>query len=368
MSILFPTSVVGSLPRPPFVLDLIHGRPPLAPDDYERRMQAAVRYAVAMQEHAGLDVLTDGEWWRKSYIGVIAELARGFELGTLPDGRPFTLVTDKLAPKTPGFIAREVTFLKTLTRRLVKSTLPSPALLGERMWSPDQSARAYPNRNDFVRDCVPVLRRELELIRDAGADIAQIDDPHLCLFVDPAVRAKYPDPDAAAGFAVDMINAVVDGVKGIKLAVHLCRRAGGRARGEVAHEGGYGPILSHLNRLKVHHLTMEFTSPAAGDKAVFRQLRDDFEIGLGCVGVTPGVVDSAETIASRVREALKFLPADRITLNPDCGFAPGSGAVVSMDEAYQKLCNEVEAARMLRDEAGSQAESRPMAVRSKLRG
>jgi 5-methyltetrahydropteroyltriglutamate--homocysteine methyltransferase len=350
MKTLFPTSVVGSLPRPAFVLDLINDRPPLPPADYERRMQAAVRFAVATQEQAGIDVITDGEWWRKSYIGVIAELAHGFELGALPDGRPFTLVVDKLAPKTPGFIAREVSFLKTITRRLVKSTLPSPALLGERMWDAVKSGRAYPRRDDFVRACVPVLRRELELVRDAGADIAQIDDPHLCLFVDPEVRAKYPDPDAAAAFAVDMINEVVSGVSGITIAVHLCRRAGGRARGEVAHGGGYGPIIPHLNRLKVHHLTMEFTTPSAGDMAVFHDLRA--EIGLGCVDVTPGRIDSAETIAGRVRQALKHLAPERITLNPDCGFAPGSGAVVSMDEAYRKLCNEAGAARMLRAEFG----------------
>src|SRR5215212_832532 len=226
---LFPTSVVGSLPRPAFVLDLINDRPPLSEERYAHEMQAAVRYAVAMQEHAGLDVVTDGEWWRKSYIGVIAELAHGFELGTAPDGRPMTVVADQLAPKKPGFIAREVTFLKTITNRLIKSTLPSPALLGERMWSAEKSSKAYPNCDDFVRACVPVLRRELELVRDAGADIAQIDDPHLCLFVDPEVRAKYDNPDAAAGFAVEMVNEVVDGVKGIKIAVHLCRRAGGRA-------------------------------------------------------------------------------------------------------------------------------------------
>ncbi len=348
--LLFPTSVVGSLPRPAFVLDLINDRPPLPPERYRAEMEAAVRFAVAMQEHAGIDVITDGEWWRKSYIGVIAELAHGFELGALPDGRPFTLVVDRLAPKTPGFIANEVKFLKTITTRQIKSTLPSPALLGERMWSAEKSAKAYPNRNDFVRACVPVLRRELELIRDAGADIAQIDDPHLCLFVDSEVRAKYSDPDAAAGFAVDMVNELVSGVTGIKLAVHLCRRAGGRARGEVAHGGGYGPILRHLNRLKVHHLTMEFTTPSAGDMAVFKELREDLEIGLGCVDVTPGKIDSAQTIAARVRQALKFLAPERITLNPDCGFAPGSGAVVSMDEAYHKLCNEAEAARMLRAE------------------
>ena len=348
MTKLFPASVVGSLPRPAFVLDLINDRPPLPREEYQQRMQAAVAYAVALQEHAGLDVLTDGEWWRKSYIGVIAELAHGFELGTLPDGRPFTLVVDQLAPKTPGFIAREATFLKTITKRLVKSTLPSPALLGERMWRADKSAKAYPKREDFVRDCVPILRRELELLRDAGADIAQIDDPHLCLFVDPAVRAQYSDPDAAAAFAVDMVNEVVSGVKGINLAVHLCRRAGGRARGEACHCGGYGPIIKHLNRLKVHHLTMEFTAPQAGDMDVFRELRPDFEIGLGCVDVTPGRIDSPETIAGRVRRALKHLAPERITLTPDCGFAPGSGAAVSLDEAYRKLCNQSAAAQILR--------------------
>src|SRR5688500_9872218 len=135
--VLFPTSVVGSVPRPDFVRDLISDES-ISPREYEQRMEAAVRYVVAMQENAGLDVLTDGEWWRKSYIGVIAELAHGFELGTAPDGRPWTLVVDPLAPKSPGFIAREVTFLKTITTRLVKSTLPSPALLGERMWHPEK--------------------------------------------------------------------------------------------------------------------------------------------------------------------------------------------------------------------------------------
>lgn len=348
--ILFPCSVVGSLPRPAFVLDLINDRSRLPPDQYECEMQAAVRYAVALQEHAGMDVVTDGEWWRKSYIGVIADLAHGFELGRSADGRPWTIVVDRLAPKNPGFIANEVKFLKTITTRQIKSTLPSPALLGERMWDAARSARAYPKRDDFIRACVPVLRRELELIRDAGADIAQIDDPHLCLFVDPRVREKYPDPDAAAVFAADMINEVVNGVTGIRIAVHLCRRAGARVRGEHAHGGGYGPILPLLNRLEVQHLTMEFTAPQAGDMAVFKELREDFGIGLGCVDVTPGQVDSPEIIADRVRRALKFLAPERVTLNPDCGFAPGSGAVVNLDETYRKLCNEAGAARRLREE------------------
>ena len=337
------------MPRSNFVQDLINDKPPLSTECYENEMDAAVRYIVALQEHAGLDVLTDGEWRRKSYIGVIAELAHGFELGYNPaDNRPWTVVVDKLTPKTPGFIAQEITFLKKITSRKIKATLPSPALLGERMWHPEKSRKAYPNRDEFVRDCVPILRRELELIRDAGADIAQIDDPHLCLFVDPQVRSQYPNADASADFSVDMVNQLVSGISGINLAVHLCRRAGARVRGEAQFQGGYDPVINQLNNLKVHHLTMEFTAPGAGDMAVFKKLREDLEIGLGCVSVAPGQVDSAETIVARVKQACEFLAPERITLNPDCGFAPGSGAVVSMDEAYQKIRNEVAAAEILR--------------------
>jgi len=347
--LLFPTSVVGSLPRPDFVRDLISD-PSIPRADYDRRMESAVRYAVALQEHAGLDILTDGEWWRKSYIGVIADLAHGFEVGINPaDGRPWTVVVDQLSPKNPGEIAREVRLLKRITTRMIKATLPAPALLGERLWDPAKSSKAYPKREDFVRDCVPILRRELELLRDAGATIVQIDDPHLCLFVDPAVRKSYDNPDAAADFATDMVNHLVAGFSDMKLAVHLCRRAGARARGEARHQGGYDPILSQLNRLKVNHLTMEFTAPEAGDLSVLKQLREDLEIGLGCVGTTPGQIDSPAQIVSRVEKALQYLPAERITLNPDCGFAPGSAAKVSIDEVYQKLKNEVEAARLLHE-------------------
>ena len=349
--LLFPTSVVGSMPRPAFVQDLINDKPPLLPERYEAEMAAAVRYIVAMQEHAGLDVVTDGEWRRRSYIGVIAELAHGFELGYNPqDNRPWTVVVDKLSPKAPGFIAQEINFLKRITSRKIKATVPAPALLGERMWDREKSAKAYPKQDDFVRDCVPILQREVELIRQAGADIIQIDDPHLCLFVDPEVRAEYGDADAAADFSVEMINGVVEGNADAHLAVHLCRRAGARVRGEAQFQGGYAPIINQLNRLKVHHLTMEFTAPGAGDMAVFKELREDFEIGLGCVSVTPGQIDSAETIAARVKQAVQFLTPERIVLNPDCGFAPGSGAAVSIDEAYRKLCNEVAAAKMLREE------------------
>ena len=347
MTGIFPASVVGSLPRPQFVRDLIEKTQWTDADC--RAMDNAVRYAVSMQEAAGLDVVTDGEWRRRSYIGVIADLAHGFTLEVNPaDGRPWTVVTEKLAPKEAGFIAAEAKFLKEVAHAGTKITLPAPALLGERLWHPERSRKAYPRREDFVRDCVAPLRREIELIRKVGIDIVQIDDPHLCLFVDPDVRRGYKDPDGAADFATDMINALVDGFDGIKFAVHLCRRAGARVRGEKHHSGTYGPILPQLNRLKVHHLTMEFTAAGADDLESLARLRPDFELGLGVVDVTPGLKQDAAQIVARVERALQRIDRTRITLNPDCGFAPGSAAKVDLDEVYAKLCAQSEAARLLR--------------------
>ena len=351
--LLFPASVVGSMPRSQRARELISGDAELSPDAYEKEMSSEVRDIVALQERAGLDIITDGEWWRKSYIGVIAELAHGFELGQTPaDGRPWTIVVDRLEPKHTGFIAKEVTFLKSISQKMIKATLPSPSLLGERMWDAERSSGAYPQRDDFVRACVPILRMELERLQQAGATIVQIDDPHLCLFVDDHVRDQYDDPDAAASFAADMTNELVEGMQGLKLAVHLCRRAGARARGDAQHSGSFQPILKQLNALKVHHLTMEFTAPGSGDTAILTELRKDFEIGLGCVDCTPGTIDSAETIVERVELALRHIAPERITLNPDCGFAPGSAAVVSIAEVSEKLGNEVEAANRLRERYG----------------
>ena len=89
---LFPASIVGSIPRPLVVRELIE-KPEW--DEADRHtMDASIRFVVAMQERAGLDVVNDGEWRRRSYIGVIAELAHGFTLEINPaDGRPWTVVT-----------------------------------------------------------------------------------------------------------------------------------------------------------------------------------------------------------------------------------------------------------------------------------
>jgi 5-methyltetrahydropteroyltriglutamate--homocysteine methyltransferase len=110
----------------------------------------------------------------------------------------------------------------------------------------------------------------------------------------------------------------------------------------LAHEGDV------LTPAPVQHLTLEFTAAGADDLESLGRLREDFELGLGVVDVTPGVPQSPDLIVQRVERALTRVAAARITLNPDCGFAPGSAAKVGIDEVERKLRAEVAAARLLR--------------------
>src|SRR5688572_15334905 len=109
---LFPTTVVGSMPRPQFVRDLL--RPEtiaaIGEAEFDRRMDAAVAFVIAMQEATGVDIISDGEWRRLSYIGVIADICDGFQVG-YRDKQPWTMVVDKLAVKHPGQVAREAVFV-----------------------------------------------------------------------------------------------------------------------------------------------------------------------------------------------------------------------------------------------------------------
>lgn len=348
---LFAAGVVGSLPRPRFVRDLVD---PPAEDGLDEagrkaRLDAAIAYAIALQEEAGLDLVSDGEWRRRSYIGVIAELAHGFELSWV-EGRSWHAVVSPLEPKHPGFVAAEGRFVRSHTDRLAKVCLPSPYLLGQRMWDAERSRLAYPTREAFMQALVPILRRELELLAEVGVDVVQFDDPHICLFVDPRVRAEYDKPERELDLAVDMLNQIVAGVDGVSIGIHLCRRNRGRAGWWG--EGGYEPIMPHLRRLAVNQYTLEFTIPVAGDLSALRQLPDDRSIGLGCVDCRGEHVDTPEEIVARVEAALRHVEPARLWLNPDCGFAPGSAAEIPLDEAYLKLRNESAAAQILRERYG----------------
>ena len=259
----------------------------------------------------------------------------------------WTTVVDKLEIKQEGVIAEEAKFLVQNTNCNTKVCLPSPYLLGQRMWDQEKSKNAYPTRESFMYDLVPILRNELRLLKDAGATIAQFDDPHLCLFVDESIRATYQDPEAEMELCVELLNQIVTDIEGIHIAIHLCRRNKGR-EGWIG-EGGYEPLLPYLANLDVDQYVMEFTIPVAGDVSILKAIPEDKMVGLGCVDCRSEHIDTPEEIVARVENALRYLSPQQIVLNPDCGFAPGNAADIPLDEAYQKLKNEAKAAEILRN-------------------
>ena len=276
LDIPFASGVVGSLPRPQPVQDMLPDQPGEESADAARspRMDAAVGYAIALQETAGLDLISDGEWRRHAYTHIIADVASGFSPDPRP-GRWGTVVTEPMEVRRPGLAAEEARFLVQATERATKVCLPSPYLLGVRLWEAESSAKAYPTRDQFIDALVPILRNELLALVETGVSVVQIDEPHLCVLVDPKVQATFDDPQYEMDLAAAKINEVIEGVQGVRLAMHLCRRNWGR-RGWGA-EGGYGPIIETLKKIKVDQYVMEFSIPAAGDVAILKQLPEEVD-------------------------------------------------------------------------------------------
>ncbi len=352
---LFPTTVVGSLPRPLWLKELfdeIHeGK--VTSEERERLLDNAVPFAIALQEAAGVDIVSDGEWRRFSYVAVITDVATGFKRelsGEKRDGKYWHTVTGEVKPGDANVLAGHARFAIGHAKRPVKVALPSPYLLSVRMWDEGVSREVYPTRERFADAIIPILRAQVEALVAAGVHTIQLDDPHLCLFVDPEVRKNFADADAEAMHCVSLINRVFEGVKGVNKAVHLCRRNKGR-KGWVG-EGSYDAIMPALKALDVDQLMMEFTIPAAGDTRCLRELPERVNIGLGCVDCRGEVIDAPDTIVGRVEQAMQHVDKSRITLAPDCGFAPGNAADIPVDEAYQKLRNMARAAQILRERHG----------------
>src|SRR5262245_41275718 len=211
---LFPTTVIGSLPRPAWVREMILERKAggISEEAADGILDRAIESAILLQERAGLDEITDGEWRRESYVKVFAERVGGFQPDINPSGG--LLYPAAVAPIEyhRPLVAQEVRYLRPRTRRRVKTTLPSPYIIGRRMWNAEHSNAAYPTREKLMADCVPILRQEIEALRDAGADTVQLDEPWLCTLVDPGFRELegVTDVQYEMDLCADLINQTLD--------------------------------------------------------------------------------------------------------------------------------------------------------------
>ena len=383
-----PLSVMGlgSWPRPRWMLRAIHdhmaGR--MADEEFQAIADDAVQLSIEAQLRAGVDVVTDGEQRRDSYASFVGGILDNCQLIPLTDLLPYVSDPVKFEkelraldipayevrhPAVFGRIGRsrplalhELDYARSLTNKPVKVALPGPYLLTRTMWMECLSDRAYVSREELALDIIEVLRAELADLIDAGAALVQFDEPVLSevvfartqsgsggrSFMCGALGEKKPIDEELA-FARDLINAVVAGVAPERTALHVCR--GNWSTDEsVALAGDYRPLLPLFKQVRVGTLMLELATPRAGEIDVLRGLPEDKRIGVGVVNQKHPRIESVDEIVEKAERGIALFGAQRMLLNPDCGFATFSdNPVASARIAEGKLRAIAQASIKLRE-------------------
>ena len=380
---LFPVTVVGSWPRPAYLLDALRRRQvgQLSYEEFNAVADQAVLEALRYQEDAGVDLVSDGEQRRDNFYSFVVEKLEGVELMSLADimdhvedkssfdkilrsldAPAFAIhnptVTGKIKPRRP-IALDEYLFLRGHTQKPIKVPLPGPYLLARSMWVDGVSNSAYPTQESLAIDLVEILRDELIALRDAGCEFVQFDEPVLTdvvfnagvkerTFMCASMAASSGDPTKELIFATRLMNGITEGVEGVKIGMHVCRGNWSR-KDEVLLKGSYEPLVPAMMGMHVHQLVLECATPRAGELSVFEHYKRVKEIGLGVVNPRSDEIEAPEFVVGKVKEALDYFAPEQIYLNPDCGF--GTFAERPMNPAAiaaKKLHAIAEAAQQLR--------------------
>jgi len=357
----FYTHVIGSLPRPRVVQDLLARRAEIPAAQFNEALDDLVRFAIRLQELAGTDVISDGEWRRTHYVGEFLTRVGGFEKVRRYEHQGEVKFSDvvvrRMSAAEPMFAA-DARFLVEHTDRCTKFALPSPFLIAIRFWHEAHSRDAYPTYQHFMDHLAEILAREARAIAAAGIDVIQIDDPALTYFCDRQLMSGESshderlrrdwDIDRQFPQALAAINAITEGLP-VEVHLHCCHSVYKR-RSDVV--GDYKPILPRLAEAKVDRVNLEFAYPKTGDLSDLALLPAHLGVGMGVVDVRSEELQSVEAIEALGAAGAGIVSPARIALNPDCGFAPGAGEPPTIDEAYEKLSRLSAAAARLRKRFG----------------
>jgi 5-methyltetrahydropteroyltriglutamate--homocysteine methyltransferase len=340
------------------------------PLDYSQLKQLeddAIAEAVRLQEAAGLDVVTDGEFRRRSWFQdfLLALSGTGITFvdssQTVSAALPFQ--NDTTVEKLPGHIVRvhdrlkrtkgiftdHFAFLKSITTRTPKVSIPSPSML--HFWGGRQAidAKVYPDISAFWDDAVTAWTAEIAALYQLGCRYLQIDDVTFPLICDPhgqeALRARGDDPHQILETYAGVLNRIAAAVpKDMVLGMHMCR---GNNRGKWMGSGGYEYVSEVVFRnIDIPNYFMEYDTDRAGDFAPLRHVPKGKHVILGLISTKTPKLESKDDLKRRIDEAAKHLPLDQLCLSPQCGFASNfMGNPVTVEDEKRKLALVVETAR-----------------------
>lgn len=312
---LLPTAVVGSYPQPDWLVDrerlskvVPRVRMPeiwRVEEPYlEQAQDDATLIAIRDMERAGIDIITDGEIRRESYSNRFSTALDGLD----PDNPGFVKsrsdnqaavprVVGKLSRPGPVEV-RDLEFLRANTDRTAKITLPGPFTMSKQAVD-----EYYKDPEELALAMAAIVNEEAHDLVRAGADTIQLDEPW--------VRS---DPDNARRYAVKAINRALDGIK-VPTVVHLCFGYAAVVPGES--KPSTYTFLSELADTVADTISIECAQPNI-DLGVLQDLAPK-KIMLGVLDLSDPNIETTETVTSRIREGLKYLPAERLVPAPDCG-------------------------------------------------
>ena len=297
-------------------------------ENLEQAQDDATLLAIREQERAGLDIITDGEQRRESYSNRFATALDGVDIDN-PGKTPNRTGGFAIVPRITGPIrrrgpvaVRDVEFLRARTRRSIKMTLPGPFTMAQQC--EDQH---YGDEEALALDFATAVNAEIKDLFAAGADVVQLDEPWL--------QAR---PEKARQYGLKALDRALDGVGGTT-AVHLCF---GYAQMVKAKPSGIRSCriwrTQRRSRSRSRRHSRSLISRCSGGLP-------GRTIMLGVIDLSDPAVESAETVAARIRRALPFVPAERIVIAPDCGMKYLPRAV-----AFGKMRAMVEGANIVRQE------------------
>jgi len=342
---LLPTSLVGSYPQPDWLIDrqkLSHRMPPrvraaelwrVAPEFLEQAQDDATIVAIRQQERAGLDIITDGEMRRESYSNRFATALAGVDLDN-PGKVTSRSGSIALVPRVVGKIerkhaveVRDLKFLRANTDRLVKITVPGPFTMSQQAQN-----NYYKTEEEMAFDYAAAVNEEIKDLFAAGADIVQMDEPWM-----------EAHPEKARKFGLTALKRALEGVTGTT-ALHICFGYAALVPGRPA---AYS-FLAELADCPVKQISIE-TAQSGLDCAVLAKLPEKTII-LGVIDLSKHEVESADTVAARIRRALPYVGPERLVIATDCGMK-----YLPADSAFGKMKAMVAGAKIVRQELQSRA-------------
>src|SRR5438309_4146886 len=329
----FRSDVVGSLLRPDSLKEaraaLEAGR--MTPAAFKQAEDRAVDEAIALQENAGLSVVTDGELRRYAFFGHLVEALEGFDKfggWAIPfhneQGEQIVfkrpVVVEKLRWRH-SMCAEEWVYLRARTKKAGKVTLTS-AQQAAAYYDPDKSKAAYPTRDAYLADVVDLSRREVDELVRLGCTYVQIDAPQYAALLDPELREGYrkrgSDPETLIDTCIEMDNAIIAGHPGVTFGIHICR---GNNQSKFYAAGDYGPIARIFERTRFNRFLLEYDDERSGGFEPLQHVPEDRVVVLGLVTSKKPGLEHEEELKRRIAEASRYLPPERLALSPQCGFA-----------------------------------------------